>query len=259
MPTTYHNVDTKKQERAVRFNLEDTHPDLGLDDCGLNLSKVIAGMYRSARTVQHIHPSRPTFFETVFKAQSKSGGICVGLSLRESSLHALVGTSAKSIGLYSTGDIVCEGEWVRYTRPFGQGTVIGTLVSLVPGESPSSNDHLPVLHVKIRFLLDGVDCGPVPCQLALPAGTRLFPTTTLYTSKTQVCLQGVGVDLTHASPVLDLQPDVVALDWDSLPRDLEVVTEQRVCATTTMPTSSINMLPPPPPPVHSTVVSQLIA
>eukprot|EP00301_Raphidiophrys_heterophryoidea_P010194 c15256_g1_i1.p1 GENE.c15256_g1_i1~~c15256_g1_i1.p1 ORF type:complete len:475 (-),score=123.40 c15256_g1_i1:31-1455(-) len=215
-----HQLKTPR-ERAVRFNLEDTHPDLSIDDCGLMLTKMIPGMYRSARTTQHVHHSRPTFFEATFKTQSKSGGICVGVSMRECSLHALVGTSPKSIGLYSTGDIVCEGEWVRYTRPFVQGTVVGVLVTLVPFVRQSDSIHLPTsVRVVVRFLLNGVDCGPVPCDLIVPADALLFPTVTLYTSKTQVSLQGVGVDLTHAGSVLDLEPNAVTLDCDAVSQDI---------------------------------------
>eukprot|EP00301_Raphidiophrys_heterophryoidea_P018859 c3856_g1_i1.p1 GENE.c3856_g1_i1~~c3856_g1_i1.p1 ORF type:complete len:457 (-),score=111.64 c3856_g1_i1:363-1733(-) len=196
-----------QKERSVRFNFDDTHPDLSLDDSALMLTKATPGMYRSARTIQHIHPSRPTFFETVFKAQSKSGGICVGVSVKDSALTSLVGTNTKSIGLYSTGDIVCEGEWLRHTRSFAQGTTVGMLVSLVP------RTHTTV-RVNVRYFLNGVDCGPVSCGLEVPIDTQLFPTITLYTSKTQIALQGVGVDLTHVTSVLDVEPDLVTLDWD---------------------------------------------
>lgn len=112
------------------FDPSETHPDLLLDSSCLTVTKTVAGMYRSARTVQAILPDQWSYFEVLFRIQSKSGGVCVGLSTHDTSLKNLIGSCEGSLGLYSTGDVISNGKWKKYCKPFVQGSVVGVLCRL---------------------------------------------------------------------------------------------------------------------------------
>eukprot|EP00298_Acanthocystis_sp_HF-20_P012062 c19705_g2_i1.p1 GENE.c19705_g2_i1~~c19705_g2_i1.p1 ORF type:complete len:451 (+),score=120.78 c19705_g2_i1:73-1425(+) len=206
-----HNLKTQK-EQAICFDPKNTHPDLELDSSKTNVSKTVPGMYRSARVTQPILRDQQTYFEMLFRTQSNSGGICVGLSSSTTPLDCLVGSKKLSIGLYSTGDIIFEGKWVKYTKPFTQGAVIGVLATLTtqPDETQKLN---------VEFFIDGQSCEPVKQFLILAPNELVYPTATLYTSRTQVMFFGVPIDLVYGEQLLNTGLSVYSLDNEKLTRE----------------------------------------
>lgn len=112
----------------------------------------------------------------------------MGLSTRDMPLDKLVGSVADSAGLYSSGDIVCAGQWRKGGLPYRAGVTVGCLVELGGALvicCPPRLIHASENIVSVQFLLDGTFCEN-SCSLSVPA-KPLFPTVSISGENAKVC------------------------------------------------------------------------
>jgi len=123
------------------------HPDVSA--AGDTAVKVGTGLYRCTRTaapmVLPTSTTRPVAaYVEVAVTETAGGSLAVGLVTAGTSMAALLGGAAGSLGLHSSGALVRPGSvsWVPYGRAFGTGDVVGvrlSRVAAVAGTTPRRN------------------------------------------------------------------------------------------------------------------------
>eukprot|EP00300_Choanocystis_sp_HF-7_P005528 c14131_g1_i1.p1 GENE.c14131_g1_i1~~c14131_g1_i1.p1 ORF type:complete len:435 (-),score=84.46 c14131_g1_i1:1169-2473(-) len=203
------------EEQKVCFSAEGTHPDLQLSDTRMSVTRGTSSTYRSARIAKPILPRTPTYFEILLQAQYASflqrrpGTFCVGFSTEQTPLGHLVGSQPNTLGLYSTGDVISGGHWIKYARPFSEGSTVGVLATYQPLAGSQ-------WVVECSFLVDGHAYGPAPAKLIVDSLQQIYPTVTLYSPQTMATLQGIGIEVSMADKVLELCDNVHTLDGQPL-------------------------------------------
>lgn len=199
------------------FATTGTHPDIDLDLASRRVArKKRQGLYRVARASACFAPTDPAahYAEVLVRDAIDAGGLCIGLSARDTPLNRAVGAApAPQVGYHALGKLVAANTWTDTPIGFdyGSGDVISVLARPVApplASSPGSlaSDDLDDA-VAVWFFKNGTLVSNTPYTLRT-AGCTLYTACSLYKTNSKVelrCCQAQWQFVNQCSTAINLK------------------------------------------------------
>lgn len=189
---------------------------------GFAICKTGKGIYRTAFGRSAARPrsnSQTKYYVEVHVVEDCGGdGMCIGLATPHLKLNQVVGANSSSVGLHSSGKLVCGNDFLSYAKHgFSKNDRVGCKVSFASKKSAkfdgpaapacsletSAFSPLEALRqdasgwVEVEFFVNGMSCGikSLPLFVDVPSSERvLYPAVSLFRTDSKAIIRCCPMD-----------------------------------------------------------------
>mmetsp|Transcript_14797 Transcript_14797/g.39651 ORF Transcript_14797/g.39651 Transcript_14797/m.39651 type:complete len:417 (+) Transcript_14797:2954-4204(+) len=123
----------KSEPRSCGFSHSHCHSGLRISCQRKRVRKHMFGLFCTVRSrcgLSEADVGTARYVEFELPRSVCARGLCIGIGTDDLALDRMVGSNESSVGFFTTGDIVKENRWKRYSQGFGAGDIVGLRIEI---------------------------------------------------------------------------------------------------------------------------------